>query len=405
MGLDLAYDLIEAFGLERGTICCSNCRRKIVAQVKKLENVTCPHCGHPLAYLRLKFDGKRLYIREDGHGRPHTYASAVEALIKINRAISEHTFDPREYESATVARRLFENAIDAWIERKEKDEESDKIAPSTLGNYRTYRKLYYLTSKHLVGQDVREIRLKHLQLFYDDLPGAPHYRKNIMDGLFTFFTWLKRWGEITDIPTWPEIEEPIGRARRALTRDEQDEELARIPEEHRDIIEFAMEVGMRPAEACALMTIDINPSRRAILVRRTYSEGKLRNKTKNQRREYWLVVSDRAWELIEHNLHSDRPFIFTNPVTGRGYKYKFVYRVWKKHSKLGVDLSEATRHSFVTQLVEDGTPEDQTMHLTRHVDKRSLKPYYHPTDDRTREVLNRRGKPRKVISIEEGKKP
>jgi integrase len=404
MGFDLAYDLIEAFGLERGTICCSNCRRKIVAQVKKLDAVTCQYCGHPHAYIRLKYDGRRLYIREDEHGRPHTYASAASALIKVNQQINDHVFDPREYEAATVARRLFENAIEAWIERKEKDEESDKIAPSTLGNYHTYKKLYYLTSKHLVGQDVREIRLKHLQLFYDDLTGSSHYRKNIMDGLYTFFSWLKRWGEISDMPTWPEIEAPIVRARRAPTREEQDEELARIPEEHRDVFEFAMEVGMRPSEACALMTIDTNPSRRAILVRRTYSEGKLRNKTKNQRREYWLVVSDRAWELVERNLKTENPFVFMNPVTGRGYKYKFIYRIWKESTKLGFDLSEATRHAFVTQLIEDGVPEDTTMHLTRHVDKRSLKPYHHPHDDRTRDVLNRRGKPRKVISIEEGKK-
>lgn len=115
-------------------------------------------------------------------------------------------------------------------------------------------------------------------------------------------------------------------------------------------------------------------------------------------------MSDRAWELVARNIRTDFPFIFRNPATGGGYKYKFIYRLWKEHSGTTVDLSEATRHSFVTQLVEDGVPEDQTMYLTRHVDKRSLRPYYHPTDDRTRDVLNRRGKPRKVISIEEGKK-
>lgn len=256
----LAYDLAEAFGLERGTICCAACRRKIVPKVRKLDAVTCQHCGHPHAYLRLKYEGTRHYIREDSHGRPHTYSSAAEALISINRQIDDHVFDPREWEPAVVTRRLFENEINAWLERKEKDQEADKIAPSTLGNYRTYRKHYYSKSSHLCGHDVREIRLKHLQLFYDDLAGSAKYRKNIMDGLHTFFCWLKRWGEIVEVPTWPEVEEPIGKARFALTREEQEKALGRIPPEHRDILEFAMEAGLRPSEACALMTIDINPS-------------------------------------------------------------------------------------------------------------------------------------------------
>jgi integrase len=165
-----------------------------------------------------------------------------------------------------------------------------------------------------------------------------------------------------------------------------------------------MEAGLRPSEACALMNVDIDPARRAMLLHRTYSEGKLRSKTKNQRREYWLVISDRAWQLVQRNMRTDFDFVFRNQATRRGYRYKFLYRLWKEYSGVSVDLSEATRHSFVTQLVEDGVPEDQTMYVTRHADKRSLRPYYHPTDDRTRDVLNRRGKPRKIISIEEGKK-
>ena len=400
----LPYDLHEAFNLDRGTICCANCRRKVIPSVRKLEAVTCQHCGHPHVYIRLKYQGSRLYIRTDKHGRPHTFATAAKSLIDINQEIADRIFNPREWESATVARRLFENELEEWFARKEKDEETDRLAPSTLGNYRTYRKLYYLTSKHLLGQDVREIKLKHLQLFYDELPGGPKYRKNILDGLHVFFSWLKRWGEIAELPTWPEMEQPVGRARYALSREEQAECLKRIPAEHRDIFEFSMEAGLRPSEACALMAIDINPSRGAMLLRRTYSEGKLRSKTKNQRREYWLVMSDRAWELVRANMCADFAFVFRNPATGGGYRYKFLYRLWKEYSGVSVDLSEATRHSFVTQLVEDGVPEDQTMYVTRHVDKRSLRPYYHPTDDRTRDVLNRRGRSRKIISIEEAKK-
>ncbi len=123
-----------------------------------------------------------------------------------------------------------------------------------------------------------------------------------MDGLHDFFRWLNRWGEIPEIPTWPEMEEVVQKEKKALSREEQEKCLAMIPEKQRDIIEFMMEAGLRPSEACALMTIDIDRKRRGAIFRRTYSEGKLRNKTKNQRKEYVLVLSDRAWELVERNM-------------------------------------------------------------------------------------------------------
>ena len=77
-----------------------------------------------------------------------------------------------------------------------------------------------------------------------------------MDALHAFFRWLKRWGEIAEVPVWPEIEPPIEPQRFSLPSEEQAAALARIPEEHRDIIEFLVETGVRPVEACALMVVD-----------------------------------------------------------------------------------------------------------------------------------------------------
>ncbi len=123
----------------------------VIAHGKKLEHVTCHRCGHPNVYIRLKYQGKRVFIYTDEHGRPHSYATAVKALIKINAQIQSKTFDPEEWKSSAIQARLFENKIEEWFERKEKDEERGKIAPSTLGNYKTYMKRYFLTSPHLLG--------------------------------------------------------------------------------------------------------------------------------------------------------------------------------------------------------------------------------------------------------------
>ena len=65
--------------------------------------------------------------------------------------------------------------------------------------YRVYRAHY----DPLEALDVRLIRLKHLQPFYEGLPGSVKYRKNILDCLKVFFNWLVRWGEIEKVPVWP----------------------------------------------------------------------------------------------------------------------------------------------------------------------------------------------------------
>ena len=388
-----AYNLFEVLGLERGSIICAKCNRSVDAQGKKADSVVCHHdgCHHPKVYIFIKWKGhkERFYTGKDG--QKFTYDTALKALVSINADINAGRFNPDDWKTPEIEKKRFEHQFAAWLERKEQEAQKGKIAPSTLGNYETYNRQYFSYLKDL---DVREIRLKNLQLFYDQLPGSAKYRKNIMDCLRTFFRWLKRWGDIDEVPVWPEMEQPIRAERFALTYEEQQAALQAIPTKHRDIIEFLMETGLRPSEACALMMIDIDVKRRKALIRRTYSESQLRDRVK-QKKEYWIVLSDRAWEIVSSNIAMSE-FVFTNPDTRRGYRYKVLNRVWNTYCKAGVSLYEGTRHSFCTQLVEDGGSEFQVQEAMRHADRRSTKVYFHPSDERQRELLNRRGK---VIDI------
>ena len=294
------YNLLEVLGLERGSIICARCNRAIDDQGKKAESVVCHHegCGHPKVYVFIKWKGKKERFYLDKDGTKYTYDTALRALVDINSEIHKGTFNPDDWKATEIEKRHFEREFADWLDRKEQETQKGKLAPSTLGNYKTYNRKYF---SYLDGKDVREIRLKELQLFYDQLPGSAKYRKNILDCLRTFFRWLKRWGEIDEVPVWPEIEQPIEPERFALTYEEQQEVLERIPAAHRDIFEFMMESGLRPAEACALMMIDIDVRRRKALIKRTYSESELRDRVK-QKKEYWIVLSDRAWELVRKNM-------------------------------------------------------------------------------------------------------
>jgi hypothetical protein len=157
--------------------------------------------------LRFKWKGQPLKLYKDRDGKPYRYSSALAALVKINEQIANRGFDPGEWEDRAFNEKLFNHEMEKWLERKEKEEQDGKLAPSTLGNYKTYAKKYFYSSKQFKDVDVRDIRLKHLQLFYDELSDkglSSKYRKNVMDGLRTFFRWLHRWGEIEQVPTWPE---------------------------------------------------------------------------------------------------------------------------------------------------------------------------------------------------------
>ncbi len=382
-------------GLDRGSILCARCNRAIDPKGKKNEYVTCHLCGHPKAYIFIKWQGKaqRYYAGKDG--KKYTFETAFKALQDINEEIQGNRFDPDSWRTTEIEKKHFENEMATWLERKEKETEAGKLAPSTLGNYKTYNRKYY---DYFLGLDVREIKLKHLQLFYDRLPGSAKYRKNILDALRTFFRWLKRWGEIDEVPIWPEMEQAISPEVWTLTYEEQQAELARIPEEHRDVFEFLMETGLRPAEACALMKIDIKFSERKGLIRHNYSEGQLTQKPK-QKKEYWIVFSDRAWELITRNIGNPTPFVFWNAEYNRGYRYKVLNKVWKKYSESGVDLYAATRHSFCTMLIDDGESLKTVQGAARHADPRTTMKYIHPSDERTRQALNRRGRNSKVVPL------
>lgn len=384
-------DLLGSLGM-KGYIVCAACSRKVTMPIgSKKEFPSCPYCKHPNMAIRL--GDRYFYMGKDR--KPYTYATALDAIIDMNKEMKANTFDPEKWAKKGIEERLFENCAARWLKKKEKDRDSRKIAPSTYGNYKTYVDVHFPA---LNGKDVTEMKAGDLQDFYDGLAGSPKQKKNVMDALRNFFRWLLKREEITRIPDWPEMEPVIQKEVFTLSYQEQQDELQRMPDEHRDILEFLMETGLRPAEACALMKIDIKATDCKGLIRHNYSEAELTERTK-QKKEYWIVFSDRAWELIKRNIANPTVFVFWNKKYKKGYRYKVLNRIWNKYTESGVDLYAATRHSFCTQLIEDGESLKTVQGAARHADPRTTLKYIHPSDERTRQALNRRG--RKVIPFKD----
>lgn len=372
-------------------IYCQECNQK-------RREMVCPHCGKVYVHIRFRRDGEIFDLWHDKQGRAYTYSTAEIDKRQIDGEIEDRSFRAEDWRPRERNARKFSTMFEKFLEQKEK-----KLRPGTLHIYQAYYRNHF---PPLCDQDVREIRLKHLQVWYDGLSSglSTKYRKNMSDCLRAFFNWLLRWGEIKALPVMPDIQTPDSAPRNFLDYETQVEQLEKIPEIHRDFVEFLMEAGFRPAEGCALQIQDYDRATQRILVQRTYSRGVLIESTKGKHKS-WRTLSTRAYELVTAAIGDDinpERFIFINPITGKGYKCEFLRKLWREHATVDEDLYSSTRHSLASQLAEQGVPEKALQEILGHKDARSTKAYIHPTENRKRGYLDsRKGN---VIDLKKHKK-
>ncbi len=121
--------------------------------------------------------------------------------------------------------------------------------------------------------------------------------------------------------------------------------------------------------------------------------------------KFALILFDKEYltmtgSPIGHTIDGKHPeaWLFANPNTGRAYSSKGLGELWNKYSQIPVTHYEATRHSFCTQLAEDGVNPYLLKDLARHSDIRTTQKYVHPTDERARQAVNFRGRSNNVVS-------
>jgi integrase len=236
------------------------------------------------------------------------------------------------------------------------------------------------------------------EAFKDILPKSLKIktRRNILNGLHAFFTWLKRKGTIQEIPVWPVIKGNDSNIRTAIDYETQIYALSKIPEEHRDVIEFGFETGLRPGETCAIQVRDLENG--VLTVQRTWSGSRLRETTKGGSKER-LPISQRALELFKKHSKGKLPsaFLFINPETNRVYRPKKLNQLWRAYTGIDITHYEASRHSFCTQII-DSADVFSAQRLMRHKNLASTKVYHHASIKRLEDIVNSRGR---VIALKD----
>jgi len=366
--------------------------RCAVCETRRNEAV-CPRCGSPKCYIYVYWKGKEYKFRRfHVDGGIFDYPRAIRQLTNMRTEMDKRSFNPSDWLPQKIRERKFEHQIELWITQKETEERRDEFSPETLKNYRGYAR-HHFTYFH--GFDVREIRREQLEGFKDTLSSSLRIktRKNIMNALHAFFNWMYRRETIEKLPAFPTVEGDDSVVRVALDYEEQMEGLLKIPEEHRDVIEFGFETGLRPGELCALKVKDLDMRGQQALIQRTWSGSKLRETTKGKTKRF-IPLSDRAFQIAGKHIPDKHPeaFLFVNPKTMNGYRPKTLNNVWKAFSGLQTVHYEASRHSFCTQIVESGADVLQARELMRHTNIRSTQKYFHGSIKRLRDIVNQRGK-------------
>jgi len=356
--------------------------------------------GNQKCLVRIYWQGKNYEYRRDDNGFILTYETALAKLTDISNEIRKGIFNPVEHSDAKVKERRFENKIEKWLQEKEKELQRGIIRPSSYSGIRGYV-FNYFTFFH--GMDVKEIKLEQLTDFYDSLPETIKLKtkKNIFNALHSFFVWLWKRGAIKGVPPFPDMEgEDDSQERISLDYEEQQKLLAMIPAEHKDIIEFGMETGLRVGELIVLKVGDVDLKNGSLWVRRTVSAYVNVVESTKGRHKDRIPLSNRALELCTKNIQGKEKwdYLFIRPDTGRRYSVKAPNAIWKKYTGLkDVTYYEASRHSFATQMVDSGVDALQTKELMRHTDVRTTQRYYHGSITRLKDIVNRRGQVFRLI--------
>lgn len=355
---------------------CPKCGGKF-----KGEPLFCSDClTHPKKYyLDLFHKGKRYRIFADRQGRTLTsWPASFRVLESIRYELDNNTFDPTKYVASDIKRFLFENRIEAWHKGKVVEYVKGNLAKGYQRILKTYINQYYMS--HFKGMDVRLIRTLHIKEFFQQLPQKSlKYTLNIMSALENFFNTLVQDEIIERAPIFPQIVDDK-KLPKWVDFYTQIKILKSIPKDDRHIFIFLAWQGLRPGEARALKVKDIDLEQRLVYVRRTYSDGEIKDRTKGKH-EKVRAINPALFGLLKRNCAGKHPeaYVFTSPRTKGPYSETAFKRVWHgKTEDFQITPYQATRHSFASNLInQEGANLKSISALLGHTDIRTTLKYAH----------------------------
>lgn len=292
--------------------------------------------------------------------------------------------------------------IEAWLAGKHDEVEAGDLSPTYLRELRRYahadghfswwaeQNIFEITTA-AVDDWNRWLRKRGI---------SAKTRRNVIGAFRSMLGWLKRRGELRELPEMPTVTTDE-HSPKLISAEDQDAILAAIPEPRRGIFLALARLGLRPSEARALQPRDY---RDGWLTVARASKGPRKDspvrgtKTRRVRR---VPVDDELKAWIEQyvrpadRLKGTAP-LFRNPegYTSDGrWLPSALRRTWSaacQKSGVQVGLYEGTKHAFATDAVRRGVQERHIQAFLGHADVRSTRRYARLADQGLVSVLRPR---------------
>ena len=382
-------------GIVRAKGVCPKCRKPFV-EIPGVIYICRKHKTVPKrCYVDLHWQGDRIRIFSDKTGQVlDTYKRAETIASTIEYEIENHIFDPQKYAKADLRNFWVNNLLDKFETSR---------SPSLAPGYRSAFKHYVLTAKDFFkNQDVRDVRKLHLINYKEHLETTfPQWKlktlKNAMDIFRTFMGYVKDDLELIDvIPPFPVIDVPEAPIRWIGQKD-QTILFEKVPDQHKPIFAFLILHGCRPGEARALKCKYVDLEHDSITIAATFSADVYCARRKGKHSKILVIplhpeIRDYMKDRLENSL--PEAFVFADPDTGENYKEHKLPYIWDKVRKAAgiseeLRLYDAARHSFASQLVNQGTTLFKVSNLLGHSTQKMSEKYSHANVEGLRVELSK----------------
>lgn len=180
-------------------------------------------CGSVRCHITIYWKSKHYHFRRDSNGNTFRQPEALLFLGNINQEIAKCKaqgipFNPDTYTDAAMRERKFEYQYQLYLSEKRKELEDDGLSPEHYHHLEGYYRSQYT---HFVDKDVKEIDLALLTKFKDTLQGRKKTKRNALNSLHAFFSWMKGRGMIDNAPQFPIIKGNDAQRRMVLRPGEQ----------------------------------------------------------------------------------------------------------------------------------------------------------------------------------------
>lgn len=325
---------------------------------------------------------RKLRIYSDNIGLPiDSFRKAQRLLEKVRCEIDEKKFDPERYIKKKQEVYRIGIYLLNWLTDFKTLVDSDQRSPSTYESYSATIKKYLIPFfensdiREIVGRDIKEL----IKSFPPEL--KPKTLKNHLDNFKKILHEAHRIKDIVEIPYFPPISVPENDTP-WIEEKTQDEIIENIDHPmDMAIVQFILYHGTRSSEACALQIRYINVDRQSFTPSKTFSRGKLRDRTKTAKVRPRPIHDDMI-ETIKECSRDKLPnaFLFINPRTGKHYTHDVVRRLFKKAKDgMGIDINvhQAGRHSLGSQAIQRGQDIEIVRRMLGHTKSTTTQRYIH----------------------------